>query len=259
MRGLALVAACLMALVPMAGAQDKSARLTFDVASIRPTKPGTQGGMIKAIPGGHGYTAQNVPVKLMISLMYKVPMRQIEGGPEWLNTEPFDIEARADGVYSLDDLQSMYKSLLADRFNLKFHTESREGNVYALTVDPAGLKMKVNESPQNFNIPLIPRDRTTFVGTRVPMTYLSWWLGQQVQRDARPVINKSGLTGNYDFVLSFLPPLPPDVSRDDLPADLRDKPSIFDAVRDQLGLRLDAQKGPVEHFVIDHVEKPSEN
>ena len=261
MRSVARVWACLaaLALATVASGQDKPARLTFDVASIRPTKPGTIAGMIKAIAGGHGYTAQNVPVKLMISLMYKVPMRQIEGGPDWINTERYDIEARADGAYSLDDLHTMFQNLLADRFNLKFHKESREGNVYALTVDPAGLKMKANETPENFNIPLIPRDQTTFVGTRVPMSYLSWWLGQQVQRDSRPVIDKTGLVGNYDFTLSFLPPLPPDVSRDDLPAEVRDKPSIFDAVRDQLGLRLEAQRGPVEHYVIDHIEKPSEN
>lgn len=259
MKAMVWVAGCLVALAPVDFCQDKPTRLTFDVASIRPTKPGTVAGMIKAIPGGHGYTAQNVPVKLMISLMYKVPMRQIEGGPDWLNTERFDIEARADGTYSLDDLHTMFQNLLADRFNLKFHKENREGNVYALTVDPAGLKMKSNDSAENFNIPLIPRDQTTFVGTRVPMPYLSWWLGQQVQRDERPVIDKTGLSGYWDFTLSFLPPLPPDISRDDLPPEVRDKPSIFDAVRDQLGLKLEAQRGPVEHFVVDHVERPSEN
>ena len=215
--------------------------------------------MIKAIPGGHGYTAQNIPVKIMISLMYKVPMRQIEGGPDWLNTEPFDVEARADGAYNLDDLHTMFQNLLADRFNLKFHTESRDGNVYALSVDSAGPKMKVNDSAENFNIPLIPRDQTTFVGTRVPMSYLSWWLGLQLQRDERPVIDKTGLDKNYDFTISFLPPLPPEVARDDLPPEVRDKPSIFDAVRDQLGLKLEAQRGPVQHFVVDHIEKPSEN
>jgi len=242
-----------------AHAQDKPARLTFEVASIHLTKPGMTTGGIKALPGGHGYTAQNVPVKLMIGLMYKVPMRQIEGGPSWMETERYDIEARADGAYSLDDLHIMFQNLLADRFGLKFHKEAREGNVYALTVDSAGSKMKVNESIQDFNIPMIPRDQTNWVGTRVPMVYLTWWLGQQLQRDERPVIDKTGLDKNYDFTLSFLPPLPPEFSKDDLPPEVRDKPSLFDAVRDQLGLKLEAQKGPVEHYVIDRIERPSEN
>jgi len=238
---------------------DQAARLGFDVASIHLTQPGVTQGGIKALPGGHGYTAQNVPVKLMISLMYKVPMRQIEGGPGWMDSERYDIEARADGAYSLDELHTMFQNLLADRFNLKFHKESREGNVYALSVDPAGLKMKVNHSAQDFNIPMIPRDQTDWTGTRVPMNYLAWWLGQQLQQSERPVIDKTGLDSYYDFTLSFLPPLPPEVSREDLPAEVRDKPSLIDAVRDQLGLRLEAQKGPVEHFVIDHIDRPSDN
>ncbi len=252
------VAFMVFALASTTHAQDKP-RLTFEVASIHLTKPGTIQGGIKALPGGHGYTAQNIPVKLMISLMYKVPMRHIEGGPAWMDDDRYDIEARADGAYSIDDLHTMFQNLLADRFNLKFHKDAREGNVYALSVDPAGLKMKVNESAQDFNIPIIPRDQTTFVGTRVPMVYLAWFLGQQLQRDERPVIDKTGLTGNYDFTLSFLPPLPPDLSKEDLPADIRDKPSLFDAVRDQLGLKLEAQRGPVERYVIDHIDRPSAN
>jgi len=247
-----------LALASIANAQDKP-RLTFDVASIHLTKPGTTNGGIKPLPGGHGYTAQNIPIKLIMSLMYKVPMRQIEGGPSWWENDRYDIEARVDGAYSVDDLHTMFQNLLADRFGLKFHKESREGNVYALTVDPSGLKMKPNDSAEDFNIPMIPRDQTTFVGTRVPLVYLSWFLGQALQRDERPVLDKTGLTKNYDFTLSFLPPLPPEISKDDLPPEIRDKPSIFDAVRDQLGLRLDAQRGPVEHYVIDHIDKPSEN
>ena len=120
-------------------------RLTFEVASIRPSKPGGVGGFIKPLPGGIGYTSQNIPIKLIFSLMYRVPMRQISGGPEWLGSEPYDIEARADRPYAADDLREMFRNLLADRFNLKFHKDVREGNVYALSVDKAGLKMKRND------------------------------------------------------------------------------------------------------------------
>jgi uncharacterized protein (TIGR03435 family) len=80
-----------------------------------------------------------------------------------------------------------------------------------------------------------------------------------LQRDERPVIDKTGLDKNYNFTLSFAPELPPDVPRDSLPPELRDRPSIFDAVKEQLGLKLTPEKGPIENIVIDHVERPSEN
>ncbi len=242
-----------------AHAQAKPARLTFDVASIRLTDPSVQGGGIKPLDGGHGYTSKGVSMKLVMALMYKVPMRQIEGGPSWFESDRYDIEARVDGSYSVDDLHTMMKNLLADRFGLKFHIESREGNVYALTVDPGGIRMKPNDTPENSNIPMIPGPNFVQVGTRVPMVYLTWFLGQQVQRDERPVIDLTGLKGNYDFKLSFLPPLPPDIDRDTLPPELLEKPSIFDAVRDQLGLKLTSQKGPVDHYVIDRLDRPSGN
>jgi uncharacterized protein (TIGR03435 family) len=259
-RRLCLLAAAigLIAAIP-ARSQDKPARLTFEVASIRPSKSSTTVFGIKPLPGGLGYVAQNVPVKLMFSLMYKVPMRQIKGTPDWLDTDRYDIEAKTDRAYSVDDLHIMFQDLLADRFNLKFHKEVKEGNVYALTVEKSGLKMKVNPSPQDFNIPVIPGGIGAVTGTRVPMPYLCWWLGQQLQNDERPVIDLTGLDKNYDFTLTFLPLLPPDFPKENLPPELLDRPSIFDALKQQLGLKLTAQKGPVDYYVIDHVEKPSEN
>ena len=239
--------------------QEKPKRLTFDVASIRLSDPKATNGMIKPLPEGHGYTAQNIPLKLIFSLMYRVPMRQISGGPEWFNGDRYDIEARADGTYSVDDLHVMFQNLLEDRFNLKFHKDVREGNVYALSIDPAGLKMKPNDTPQDYNIPINPSGMGDFTGKRVPMPYLCWFLGQQVQRDERPVIDETGLKGDYDFRLHFLPDLPPEIPRDNLPAELLERPSLFDALRDQLGLKLVAQKGPVEHYVIDRLERPSAN
>lgn len=117
--------------------------------------------------------------------------------------------------------------------------------------------MKANESPEPFQIPIQGGPGGTIVGTRVPMQYLTWWLGQQLQQDGRPVINKTGLDGNYDFTLSFAPELPPDFPRDKLPPGFADRPNIFQALKDQLGLKLDPQKGPVEYFVIDSAEKPA--
>ncbi len=252
-----LVAAGLLA-VPFLSAQDKP-RLEFEVASVKASPPGGRGGGIKAQPGGQRYSGQNVPVKLMISLMYKVPIRQIEGGPDWINNEGFDVEAKADHSYSLDDLHVMFQNLLADRFQLKFHKEYREGPVYALSVDKSGAKMKVNDSPEPFDFP-IQGDRTGLtIGHHVDMEYLCWWLGQVLQRDERPVLDRTGLKGHYDFKLSFAPELPPDFPRENLPPGFLDRPPIAEAVREQLGLKLQPEKGPVVHYVIDHVEKPGEN
>jgi uncharacterized protein (TIGR03435 family) len=242
----------------LAHAQDKPSRLTFDVATIRLSSAKDLTGGIKPLPGGNGYTVKNIPIKLIISLMYRVPMRQISGEPEWVNSDRYDIEAKTDGSYNVDDLHAMFQNLLADRFNLKFHIETKEGNVYALMLDTGGTKMKVNDSPDDYKIP-VNFSPEGFVGARVPMGYLCWFLGQQLQNDERPVINRTGLSGNYDFSLSFMPELPPGVQRDNLPPEVLNRPSIFDAVRQQLGLKLVPQKGPVDHYVIDHIDRPSDN
>jgi uncharacterized protein (TIGR03435 family) len=239
--------------------QDKPARLTFEVASIKLAKPGTRGGGIKALPGGQEYTAQNVPVKLIISLLYRVPARQIQGGPAWFETDGYDIEAKADHSYNLDDLHVMFQNLLADEFHLKFHKETHEGPVYALMVDRSTSKMKLNESAQDFKIPITRSQDGTAIGIRVPMSYFCWWLGQALQRDERPVIDRTGLDKNYDFTLAFAPELPPDFPRENLPPGIRDSPTIFEALKQQLGLKLEPQKGPIEYYVIDRVERPAAN
>jgi uncharacterized protein (TIGR03435 family) len=153
----------------------------------------------------------------------------------------------------------MFQNLLADRFNLKFHKETKEGPVYVLSVDPTCLKMKPDGAGQKLDIPIHFGKDGTAIGTGVPMQYLTWWLGQLLQNDARPVIDRTGLARSYNFTLSFMPQLPPDGAKDSLPPELRDRPSIFDALKQQLGLKLEPQRGPVDHYVIDHVDKPSEN
>jgi uncharacterized protein (TIGR03435 family) len=245
---------------PLAHSQDKPTRLTFDVVSIRLSRPDVPNGLIKPLPGGSGYTAQNITVKLMMSLMYKVPMRQIKGGPDWFNSDHYDVEARTDHpAYSIDDLHIMFQNLLADRFNLKFHKQTKEGPVYLLSVDQSGLKMKPDGNGQDLAIPILPGKNNEFTGTKVPMQYLCWWLGQQLQSDERPVIDRTALDQSYDFTIAFAPELPPDFPKENLPPGLLDRPSIFDALKQQLGLKLDAQKGPVDDYVIDHIERPSAN
>lgn len=245
----------------LAVGQDKP-RLTFEVASIKPFKPGDPGRGIKPMSAGQGYIAEGASVRLMISLMYRMPIAKVTGGPAWLDSDRWNVEAKADKSYNTDDLHTMFQNLLADEFKLKFHKEVKEGPVYALMVDKGGTKMKVNGSPQDYEIPIMGgRGRgAPLVGKRVPMEYLCYWLGSNaLGPESRPVIDKTGLTGNYDFTLAFLPELPPGFDRANLPQELLDRPNLFDALRQQLGLRLEPQKGPVTYYVIDSVEKPAEN
>ena len=109
--------------------------LSFEVASIKPSKPGDGGGGIKPMSGGQGYIATNVPVKLIIKLMFHLNDRQISGDPPWLDTDLYDIEAKADGPHNVDDLHVMFQNLLVDRFKLQFHKETRVLSAYELVVD----------------------------------------------------------------------------------------------------------------------------
>jgi uncharacterized protein (TIGR03435 family) len=148
-------------------------------------------------------------VKGMMTVIYRIPAGRIEGGPDWFGTDTFNLEAKADGTYGLEDLHTMFKNLLADRFGLKFHTQSKLGAVWELTVDKSGMKMKADGAVGNLNIPIIPTGPAEFTGTRVPISYLCFFLGQQMRSDPRPVIDKTGLTEVYDFALKFMPELPP--------------------------------------------------
>ena len=254
-----LFASILVAAAAALPAQTPPPRLTFDVAAIHPSKPGLRSGGIEPMPNGTGYLVQNMSVRILMSLMYRIPPRQIEGQPGWFDSEPFDIEAKADGAYNIDDLHTMVKNLLADRFGLEFHIEIRQGPVYALTIDKSGLRMTPQGSVPDLNIPVIPHGPADFVGTKVPMDYLCWFLSTQIRTDPRPVIDRTGLTQVYGFTLQFAPDLPPGFSNDGLPPEAQHLPAFRDALVEQLGLRLIPMKGPVDYYVIDHIEKPTEN
>jgi uncharacterized protein (TIGR03435 family) len=235
-------------------------RLEFDVASVRLSKPGQPGFQdIKTHADGAGYTATYVPVKMMIAYMYRIPARQIVGGPRWLEDDRYDVEAKADKKHTVDDLNTMYQNMLVDRFHLKFHIETKEADAYVLTIDKSGSKMKVNDQPLSYDAPITFKGIGVMNGVRVPMPYFCWLLSQFLQDDERPVVDLTRLTGFYNFSLSFLPQNLPQEVHDNLPQDALDRPSIFDALKEQLGLKLTAQKGPVQYFVIDHVERPTKN
>jgi uncharacterized protein (TIGR03435 family) len=237
----------------------QQSRLTFDVAAIHLAKPGSDHGFIKPLPGGNGYLVQNVNLKTMMAVIYRIPTRQITGGPDWFSSTTYNIEARSDGAASLDNLHTMFKNLLADRFGLKFHAEKKDGAVYELVVEKSGLKMQPNGNEPDLNIPINMTRPSVFAGVKVPMPYLCWFLSNALKDDPRPIVDKTGLKQVYDFTLAFQPELPPGLTPDDLVPEIRKLPTIFDALPEQLGLRLVPAKGPMDVYVIDHAEMPSAN
>jgi len=236
---------------------ESKTRLAFEVATVKPSPAGERGGGIRPLPGGQTYIANNVPLRVMIALMYHVTDSQISGGPDWINIERYNVEAKAEHPANLEQLHEMFQTLLTDRFKLRFHRETKELPAYVLTVDRSGAKLKLNESLEQFEIP-VKGPPGKMIGERVSMSHLSWILAQLLNR---PVVDKTGLDRYYDFTLEWSPELPPGLAAADsreTPPD-RNGPTIFTALREQLGLKLDSQKGPVEVFVIDHVERPTSN
>lgn len=192
----------------------------------------------------------------MLTVMYRLPRRQVVGGPDWVDTQRFDVMVRANGRYSIDELHTMFQNMLADRFHLKLHIETKQGPVYALTVAKSGLKMMPVEEGFARNSPINEIRENVYVADRVPLVYLCFWLGTQLQSDHRPVVDETGLTGHYNFQLTFRPQLAPEETPSSEDENL---PSIFDAMRDQLGLQLTPKIGPVQTLVIDSIERPSSN
>jgi uncharacterized protein (TIGR03435 family) len=236
----------------------------FEVASIKPSDPSARGSSIGIAPGGI-LRGRNVTLKSLIQQAYDVRDFQISGGPGWIGTEGYDIEAKGNGpVVSEEDLVKMtdaqrnqfqqqmlsrLRSLLADRFQLKIHQETTEMPVYELIVARSGPKIHMatdNFTPQSgLKMSRSTEGKTEMTATQEPMALLARMLSNQV---GRPVLDKTGLKGNYDFKITFAPDL----------ADT-DGPSIFTALQEQLGLKLDAQRGPVEVMVIDGAEHASAN
>jgi uncharacterized protein (TIGR03435 family) len=237
---------------------------TFEVVSIKPSDPSATRTQIGIAPGGV-FRARNVTLKSLIQQAYDVRDFQISGGPGWLNTERYDIDAKGNGpavseedlIKMTDDQRNQFqqqmlarlRALLADRCQLKIHKETKEMPVYALIVAKNGPKIQKaadNFTPQSgLSMRRNGEGKTEVTGTQEQLSFLARMLSNQV---GRPVLDKTELKGNYDFKMTFAPDL----------ADT-EGPSIFTALEEQLGLKLDAQRGPVEVVVIDSAEHASAN
>ena len=223
----------------------------FLLATIKLSDPNATGGW--AFPtDGHRVSGMNVDLITLIKLAYGIHEKQIVGAPKWLSTTHFDINGVPDvpGVPSFKQVREMFQKLLADRFHLVFHRETRSIPIYALTLGKGGANLKPADPEETMNTGNSggPGERITKYRS---MSMPDFALNLNLIED-RPVIDQTGLKGKFDFTLRW--------STDVAHASEPDAaPSLLTAVKDQLGLRLDAVKGPAEVFVIDHVERPSEN
>src|SRR5262245_14907412 len=277
--------------------------LEFDVASVKTNKSGPTMMAMRTLPTSFNMT--NLPLRILITQAYRLSGYQLVGGPSWLDSDRFDIVAKAPEGSRPDQVPLMLRGLLADRFKLKVHAETRETQVYALVLarDDGKLGPKLSKTTDDCEkilaerrataaaaraggagpvpfTPPAPNEKpvctinmsTTPVPNGLPLLNFRGG-GQPMQMLVnqissflnKRVVDKTGLTGLYDFQLQFsmgtqlpLTTQAPATGTTTPTAPIDDGPTMFDAVR-ELGLKLDSERGPVEHLVIDSVERATED
>jgi len=228
------------------------AQRRFDVASVRPNPDRSDPTMV-VNPGGLIYS--RVSLEDCFDAAYGVKGYQISG-PDWVHRDQFDINAKAEGSNSKDEIMQMLQSLLSDRFKLAFHREQKELPVYVLTVGKNGTKLRASDDTGG-TFSMVPA--AGGIGFHaIAMADFAGRFLSSIPMIGRPVLDRTGLTGRYDFTLQLSPTGNADpgaIKR----AAVEEGFSLFSYALDQLGLRLEAQKAVIDMFIIDHIEKPGEN
>jgi len=242
--GLLLIPALLMLPVGLAGQP-----LSFEVVSIRPAAAAANAGTSVELFEGGRLRIANEPAKLLLRMAFQMQDAQIAGGPAWLDTDRYDIEAKTGRPEKItrEQMGPLMQSLLAERFHLRFHRETKELTVGALVISRSGpkLRAKTAEEGSGMNTSGGP-ERSHLIATGTSMELLAGYLGNRL---GRIVVDRTGLTESYDFTLEWSPGETADSSL----------PSLVTALRDQLGLRIEPQKASAEVLVIDAISRPSEN
>jgi uncharacterized protein (TIGR03435 family) len=277
-------------LIVLTSAQSAPNQWEFEVASVKPNSTGAAHTNVPLGPGNvftptGGYLSLvNYPLMALIGFAYKITGDQEQylraHVPDSVLSDHFDVEARAAGNPTKDEMRLMMRSLLADRFHLVLHHETRQAPVIALLLAKAGKTgTRLRQHPQDSSCSTVPTALTTlddgfptlcsgllplphgpgqiakFGASNVNMTFIANQLSIMGQL-GRPVVDQTGLSGNFDFTLEWSPesPNPQTVAADSLPG-----PTFKDAVAEQLGLKLVSQTGPADFLLIDHVEHPTGN
>jgi len=222
-------------------------RAHFESASVKPTSPESTDQRLDFEPGGR-FRATSITLKGLIRTAYNVRGFQISGGPKWLDSVRYDVESKAAGNPQAADMRAMIQTLLADRFQLKLRRESKELPVYWLVVGKRGPKIqRAADEIRSY------RASRGLLNTRTTMPALANVFSNWLER---VVLDRTGLDGSYDVKLEWTPD--ENVRPEEPESASRPGASLFNAVQ-ELGLKLEARKGPVEILVIERAEKPSEN
>ncbi len=274
-----MLVVCLAAAV---AAQQPTERVVFEAASIKPNDGSSPGQSIRIQPGGR-FTVVNMPVRALITFAYQLQGYQLIGGPAWINSDRFDIVAKIDGDVAPprepgqpDRAMLAMRTLLAERFKLVGHKETRDLDAYAMVLvkpgqrGPALVPAAQDCSPDALAArranPPAPGGPPFFCGLQnrgpgnvvmsgMPISFYAGTLGNQT---GRYTIDRTGLEGRFDFTLKFAPAPPPGQAPGATPNAVDpNAPDLFTAIREQLGIKLDSVKAPVDVFVVDGLDKPT--
>jgi uncharacterized protein (TIGR03435 family) len=261
---------CAHAQAPIVEEPGYKPTLTFDVVTIRPAPPPGANFHVSVSSPPHSsrFAATNLPLKALLQIAYGFDA-PIVGAPDWVTNTFYDIQARSDEatdarLAKLSDNEvrlekrNAIRVLLAERLGLKTHTETRESSTYHLVVAKGGVKMQAVPAPPDGEAPAAPPPANVqthasqhgleFVGTNASLRAITGALSSMVEA---PVVDRTGLTGAWNYTLQF--------GREWSAHDPDSWPSIFTAVQEQLGLRLDAVHESVANLVVDQMTKPTEN
>jgi uncharacterized protein (TIGR03435 family) len=230
---------------------------SFEVASVTPCKPGTpanpgeHNGMVQLTAPGGRFTARALSIKYLLEWAYGILPSQHSGGPSWIGDERYDIVAKAPGNATDDEMKRMVQSLLAERFHLKFHREQREAPVLLVSTGKTPPKLFAPKPGEQHGLQVMPQmgadgKPATFhvVATKFSLAELNHTFAILLDR---PIVNQTGLDGDFDFTID----LTPDESR---PNPL-DASLLISAMREQLGLSVKTEKAPIDFLVIENLER----
>jgi uncharacterized protein (TIGR03435 family) len=217
----------------------------FDVATIKPSAPNDRGYTVYNDVGG-GIKLENMTLKDLIAFAWDVRDFQISGGPGWINSTHYDISAKSQEVHGMMQLRPLVQPLLTERFQLVLHKGTKELSYYALVVGKNEAKLHASQasSPE-----MRGGGKGELAARGIPLSMLAAQLADDLER---PVLDQTGIAGNFNINLQWTPD---NAEQKSDPS----RPSLFTAVQEQLGLKLESRKGPVEILVIDRAERPSEN
>lgn len=247
---IAFAGAAPFTLPPQAPAQQPAGKVEFNVVSVKPANPDlSQGGIAHIVRGTKGgWEARNLPLKDLILSAFHLHENQLADGPKWLGSAGWDIDAKYPPGSGQQQFPEMMQALLADRFHLVFHYETRNLPVYNLRIAKNGPAL--HESTAAGGMSAGPR---MIRYTAASMSDLADQLSSYLQSE---VYDRTGLNGRYEINLKFAP-VQPETSLE--AAANETAPSIFQALEEQLGLKLEPAKAPVRVLVVDRAEKPSPN